>query len=286
MTFVTRTAEQYLRVTQQEEFNDVQRGIFELLMQSYTANFGHGVGSPFIVAECKVTDQAYAAGESSPSGLLVVGFAISYETRFGYDIEAYPLQLQAYVNGNLEKVTDDMKQRFLPVEEAQRVIVYKPNPLPPGPSSRPSSSTSSRPSPRPSSWPSPKPSIQPSPRPSSELSLEPSNHPSTEAPAMQTDTATVTAASGPPASPGSAVSSGGENSAAASNSTVAVSPVDLGVTSTLTTTPAGSASTTQPAEVTDSTSPTEPITSLAGAKNELMYTIWLACFSALVFMWS
>lgn len=45
-----------------EVFTDVQHKIFQLLMQSYTANFGHMVSEPLIVTNAIITDQSLAVG--------------------------------------------------------------------------------------------------------------------------------------------------------------------------------------------------------------------------------
>jgi len=117
-------------------------GIYELLMQSYTADFGEMVANPQIVTTCEVTGQDLAGGRrrraqqripffnrflQQPRILLVMKFTMQYESRYGYDVEDYPRQFQTYVNSNLEKVTEDMNSRFLPVIEAQEVIVFNTN---------------------------------------------------------------------------------------------------------------------------------------------------------------
>ena len=144
-----------------EEFSDVQLGIYQLLMQSYTPNFGHFVGPPQIVTESVVINQNLAGGRKMTSTmrvadadaghqrrgllkhvlhrilrketqtlrqttkyLLVMEFTMEYESRFGFEVEDYPRQFQAYINDNLEQVTADMDSRFLPVANAQSVIVY------------------------------------------------------------------------------------------------------------------------------------------------------------------
>mmetsp|Transcript_3961 Transcript_3961/g.8932 ORF Transcript_3961/g.8932 Transcript_3961/m.8932 type:complete len:177 (-) Transcript_3961:189-719(-) len=64
---------------------------------------------------------------------------MEYESRFGYEVEDYPSIFQNYINSNLEQVTLDMTDRFLPVIEAKEVIVYDPTFAP---SLAPSSSSS------------------------------------------------------------------------------------------------------------------------------------------------
>ena len=160
-TSVIRNCEQILEVEAPEVFTDVQTGIYQLLMESYTANFGYEITAPQIVTTSLVLDQDLAGGRrrrwkmnkkepvrrrtllrkllnkqqqegdrnlqtTITKNLLVITFTMEYTSRYGYDVEDYPSQFQNYINSNLEQVTDDMAQRFLPVLEAQNVIVYKP----------------------------------------------------------------------------------------------------------------------------------------------------------------
>ena len=159
-TSVIRNCEQILEVEAPEVFTDVQTGIYQLLMESYTANFGFEITAPQIVTTSLVLDQDLAGGRrrwkknkkepvrrrtllrkllnrqeeeedrnlqtTITTNLLVITFTMEYTSRYGYDVEDYPSQFQNYINSNLEQVTDDMAQRFLPVLEAQNVIVYKP----------------------------------------------------------------------------------------------------------------------------------------------------------------
>ncbi|KAL7536588.1 hypothetical protein ACHAXR_007270 [Thalassiosira sp. AJA248-18] len=142
--FVKRKCEQILEVNAPAEFDPVEVGIYKLLMQSYTVEFGEMVGEPQIVTTCEVTSQNLAVGRrwltrflgplqslfnrrlqtSVKKNLLVMEFTIQYETRFGIDVEDYPREFQSYINNNLEKITADMNQRFLPVTSAREVIVY------------------------------------------------------------------------------------------------------------------------------------------------------------------
>ncbi|KAL7545507.1 hypothetical protein ACHAWF_008859 [Thalassiosira exigua] len=143
---VKRECSQVLVVEQAEKFSEVQMGIYQLLMQSYTINFGYNVAEPLIVTTCEVTEQDLAVGSGgvgkrlrdffhlrrrrrgrrlqTENNLLILEFTMQYESRFGYDVENYPRQFQSYVNSNLEQVAADMDSRFLPVISAKEVIVY------------------------------------------------------------------------------------------------------------------------------------------------------------------
>ncbi|KAL7460900.1 hypothetical protein ACHAXS_001334, partial [Conticribra weissflogii] len=59
---IVRECNQILEVNAPVEFNDVEAGIYQLQMQSYTANFGQMVGTPFVVTTCTVTEQNLAGG--------------------------------------------------------------------------------------------------------------------------------------------------------------------------------------------------------------------------------
>jgi len=129
--FIKRECNQVLEVEKSEEYNEVQVGIYQLLMQSYTAEFGFMVSTPQIVTTCEVITQELAGGRrllsrllQTPKTLLIMKFTMEYESRYGYDVEDYPRQFQTYINSNLEKVTADMNSRFLPVINAQEVIIF------------------------------------------------------------------------------------------------------------------------------------------------------------------
>ena len=63
---MTRRCSQNLEVEEAQPFDDVQIQIYQLLMQSYTANFGYGVVDPYIKTICTITDQEVAGG--NPDG--------------------------------------------------------------------------------------------------------------------------------------------------------------------------------------------------------------------------
>ena len=69
--------------------------------------------------------------------ILVLTFTMTYESRYGIEVENYPNEFKTYINSNLPAVTEDMQCKFLPVEEAQFVLLYedttptlKPTPVP------------------------------------------------------------------------------------------------------------------------------------------------------------
>lgn len=69
--------------------------------------------------------------------ILVLTFTMTYESRYGIEVENYPNEFKTFINSNLPAVTEDMQCKFLPVEEAQSVFLYeettptlKPTPLP------------------------------------------------------------------------------------------------------------------------------------------------------------
>ncbi|KAL3789169.1 hypothetical protein HJC23_012258 [Cyclotella cryptica] len=144
---IERHCSQLLLVSESQELDEVEVGIYQLQMQSYTASFGHLVSLPFIVTTCAIFEQALAGGRKKRQGalsylnpfqklwpwrrdlqttgtLLLIEFNIIYQTNYGLDISDYPSQFQQYINDNLEMVTQDMQTRFLPVVEAKEVIVY------------------------------------------------------------------------------------------------------------------------------------------------------------------
>lgn len=143
--FITRPCSQLLLISENEEFDEIEVGIYSLQIESYTDAFGLFLGTPFIVSDCEVFNQGLAGGRRKRWGfldplkrlwpwkrnlategtLLLIEFNIMYSTSYGYEeIYTYPSQFQAYMNENLEQVTLDMQTRFLPVIEAKEVIVY------------------------------------------------------------------------------------------------------------------------------------------------------------------
>jgi hypothetical protein len=143
---IQRPCSQTLQINDGEEFDDIELGIYQLQMQSYTENFGYMIANPQIITTCQVTEQNLASGArrkrssffnmfeklwpwrrlqtTSGGTLLYIEFDIKYSTSYNYTIDDYPSKFMTYVNSNLEMVTADMKTRFLPVVEAKEVLVY------------------------------------------------------------------------------------------------------------------------------------------------------------------
>ncbi|EJK58241.1 hypothetical protein THAOC_21647 [Thalassiosira oceanica] len=197
---VERLAEQTLVVTVATEFTDVQQGIYCSLLSGYTVNFGLGIGPEQIITECTVTQQRLASGRKrgfprsvfgrkqrslqTSSPLLNIYFTMTYETKFGHDIEDYPRQFQDWVNGNLSTVARDMVDRFLPVQEAKEVYVVPPPP-PKEPTKEPTQHAehTEKPSTSPS-FESPAPSSSPTvvPTTTRSISYQPSEMSATKTP--------------------------------------------------------------------------------------------------------
>lgn len=143
---ITRPCSQLLLISEAEEFDEIQLGIYSLQIQSYTDKFGYFVGEPLIVTKCEVVNQSLAEARKRWRDLVVeafkrlwpwrqatiegtylqIEFNIMYSSKYyRYDeISLYPSQFQQYMNDNLEQVTLDYQTRFLPVVEAKDVVVY------------------------------------------------------------------------------------------------------------------------------------------------------------------
>jgi len=128
-------------------------------MEQYTVNFGEMVGEPFVKTVCTVIQQALAGrrrrsrfgrnvGDEEPIRrlgsrendnpnnkqhrqlqtetelTLVVTFTMKFTSRYGIDVSEYPVYFKNYVNGNLQAVTLDMQNKFLPVTTAKEVILF------------------------------------------------------------------------------------------------------------------------------------------------------------------
>lgn len=154
---------QILKVTNGKIFDDVEQDIFEkAVMETYTDNFGVKVGEPFVTTVCKITEQELAGrrkrsyfnnsgGEEPIRRLgsnendiqhneqqqeeerqlqtnenleLVLRFTMTYASRYGIDVSDYPTFFRTYINDNLQAVTLDMQNKFLPVAEAGSVILF------------------------------------------------------------------------------------------------------------------------------------------------------------------
>lgn len=144
-----------------EKFDELWQSIYCITLQSYTEKFGQKVSTPEIVTTCDITSQDLAGGRRKRLGrnlqqkiLLLVKFTIQYESRYGYPVVDYPSEFSKYVNSNLTQVTIDMQERFLPVIEAQAVIVFNTAQPTPFPSPSGVDDSSSSPSIRPTDLPS------------------------------------------------------------------------------------------------------------------------------------
>mmetsp|Transcript_18139 Transcript_18139/g.32851 ORF Transcript_18139/g.32851 Transcript_18139/m.32851 type:complete len:1071 (-) Transcript_18139:185-3397(-) len=131
--FIRRECNQVLEVETPEKFAEVQVMIYQLLMQSYTAKFDCMV-EPQIVTRCEVINQELAGGRrwlgrllQTRKTLLIIKFTMQYETSYGYDVDDCPRMFQTYINSNLERVAADMRSRFLPVKNAEEVILFNTN---------------------------------------------------------------------------------------------------------------------------------------------------------------
>ncbi|KAL7503390.1 hypothetical protein ACHAXN_001191 [Cyclotella atomus] len=163
---IMRPCSQLLSISQNEEFDEIERGIYCLQIQSYTDQFGLYLGLPEIVTTCEIFNQGLASTRKKRWGflervwpstrqtdtttttgtLLNMEFTIRYSTSYGYEeIYMYPSLFQDYMNANLEQITIDMQTRFLPVIEAKEVIVYNTDAptVSPGPTKAPTQSAPS-----------------------------------------------------------------------------------------------------------------------------------------------
>lgn len=133
------------------------------VMEKYTVKFGEMVGEPFVTTVCSITGQEIASRrerslfvfgdnvggvepihrlgsekyairhseqqqqdrqlQTNDNLELVLRFTMTYTSRYGIDVSAYPVYFGDYINDNLQAVTLDMQNKFLPVAEAQRVII-------------------------------------------------------------------------------------------------------------------------------------------------------------------
>jgi len=96
-------------------------------MQSYTKEFGYYLWEPEIISTCEVLSNELAWGirkSQTTSFVLVMEFAMQYESSFGFDVGDYPNQFMEFVNRNLDKVAQDLSNRFLPVMKANRLLMY------------------------------------------------------------------------------------------------------------------------------------------------------------------
>ena len=140
--YIMRPCSQTLTITQDEEFDEIEKGIYSAVLEGYTDSYGYNISGPFIVTECDVTDQQLAGGrkkrwrflepikrlfnrnlQSEPI-ILLIYFNMMWSSRYGYDLKTYPSQFQKYMNSNKNTTTSDMQRRFLPVKAAGDVLCF------------------------------------------------------------------------------------------------------------------------------------------------------------------
>jgi len=120
---IQKRGRQLLQVDPLLQFDPFQVGIYERIMQNYTASFGHMVGEPFIMTICNVTEQQFVS--NGVTSQLLLSFNMRYESRFGYNVANYTRLFQSYINDNLDGVTVSMQEHFLTnVVEAGRVQMF------------------------------------------------------------------------------------------------------------------------------------------------------------------
>jgi len=120
---IQKRGRQPLQVDPLLQFDPFQVGIYERIMQNYTASFGHMVGEPFIMTICNVTEQQFVS--NGVTSQLLLSFNMRYESRFGYNVANYTRLFQSYINDNLDEVTISMQEHFLTnVVEAGRVQMF------------------------------------------------------------------------------------------------------------------------------------------------------------------
>ena len=115
-----------------------QVNIYELIMESYTANIGVNGTTSCANATSTVIKQEFV-GEN----LLALSFTMQYESQNGTNVEGCPSLFDEYINDDLEQITDDMQTQSLPVIEAMNVTLnntYTSFPPTNGPSEADSSS--------------------------------------------------------------------------------------------------------------------------------------------------
>ena len=139
-----RPCSQTLTITQSEEFDEIEKGIYSAVLEGYTDSYGYNVSGPFILTDCVVTDQQLAGGRKKrwrflepikrlfnrnlqSETILLIYFNMMWSSRYGYDLitdPSYPSQFQKYMNNNKNTTTSDMQRRFLPVKAAGDVLCF------------------------------------------------------------------------------------------------------------------------------------------------------------------
>ncbi len=173
---------QNLEVTEERAFDDVETGIYQILMQSYTEVIGTNQTAPFVTTVCTVLDQKvgflrgrYLKGgrntQATSGFVLSVTFTMNYTSRYGVNVEEsgwnYPILFLNHLNDNTTAIAEDMQVAFLPVvsvgETLRSLFPATPTNSPTigANTSMPSSSPSLAPTSLPSLHPSFSPSLAP-----------------------------------------------------------------------------------------------------------------------------
>ncbi len=130
-------------------------------MATYTVNFGEMKSIPFITTVCSITGQEIAGSrkrsyfnnnavdeeprrrlgsrendiqhseqqqqdrqlQTNDDLELILRYTMTYASQYGIDVSDYPNFFRSYINDNLQAVTLDMQNKFLPVSVAEKVIL-------------------------------------------------------------------------------------------------------------------------------------------------------------------
>jgi len=171
---------QDLEVTEERIFDEVETGIYQILMESYTEVIGTNQTLPFVITKCNVVDQKvgflrgrYLKGDrntQSTTGLVLsVIFTMNYTSHYGVNVEEsgwnYPVLFTNHLNENTTAIAEGMQEVFLPVVSVGETIRSL---FPASPTNSPTTITNtSMPSSLPSLAPTSLPSLHPSFSPSS-----------------------------------------------------------------------------------------------------------------------
>ncbi|EJK66995.1 hypothetical protein THAOC_12027 [Thalassiosira oceanica] len=133
-----REYDQRLWVSVRQSLNKKQMGELQYLYEQYTVKFGYFViGNSTVRPDCQIIKQDLqeVASSSAAPYPLQISFTMRYSTKIGaYNISAYNLNFQQWMNENLINTTQDLAKLYLiPVVESQRVylIVEESDPTPP-----------------------------------------------------------------------------------------------------------------------------------------------------------
>ncbi|EJK54115.1 hypothetical protein THAOC_26325 [Thalassiosira oceanica] len=132
-----REYDKMLRVSVRQSLSEKQMGELQYLYEQYTVMFGYFVlGNSTVLAKCQIIDQSLQ--EVASSYPLKISFTMQYSTKIGaYDISAYNLNFQQWMNQNLVNNTEALVRYGIPVIESQPVhlIVEERDTTPPPSSS-------------------------------------------------------------------------------------------------------------------------------------------------------